>query len=316
VAALAGSVTDWNLHRQSDKYFSGQVQWTNLTGTRQFFDKMIGVLKIIKAFLSQDLGFSFMLNLDIGLAISKASLGALAALLTALQQMMEDRIYYQLLAILDKYVREELRQCIPFERMLRILADWMTGPDGLFKYIAQYVDSYLSGFSDNMNFGYNLEKKKQLLDLTAIDKLIALLEKLRDAMLNLELCVEADFRETPMPGDDIGRFQAKVGAGPSNFSDTVQAIRGNQDTTYTGKIIYPTDTEIKAFITNRLGESEAFADQVLQSAKMTSLETGGSSTTDGDLVANFKMAIGDCARTLDAGRIEEVAKLIADWEVI
>ncbi|HLD91514.1 MAG TPA: hypothetical protein VI911_11000 [Patescibacteria group bacterium] len=303
------------------KYFTGNAKFSELTGTRDFFDKMIAILKIIRNFLNQDLNFNFALNLDLGLSMSKASIGALMALLTALQQMLEDKIYTKMMEITKKYVREEIRQCIPFEKLLRLLADWMTGPDGLFKYIEQFVDAYMIGFAQNMQYGFDQSAKNKMMDLAALDKLIALLEKLRDSMLNLELCIEADFSKTPELSDDGMNSEKTVGMGPTNYSGLVDQIQGKKP--IGNNIVYPTDREIMAFITGPLGESQAFATQVLTSAKLVSdvnvgraagspdNQGAGTAGTDG-----ISMAIGDCARTVNPTRLEEIARLVADWDII
>lgn len=302
------------------KYFSGDAKFSELSGTREFFDKMIAILKIIQTFLNQDLNFNFALNLDLGLAMSKASIGALMALLSALQQMLEDKIYSKMMEFVKTYVREEIRQCLPFERLLRLLADWMTGPDGVFKYIEQFVDSYMIGFQTNTQYGFDQSAKMKLMDSAALNKLIKLLEKMRDAMLNLELCIEADFNQTPQPSDDGATNERSVGFGPTNYGELADEIQ--QPAVVNNKVVYPTDTEIKAFLVNRLGESEAFANQVLESARAGADANVGRAAGSpdnaggGDPTADLRMAIGDCARTLNSTRIEELAKLVADWEII
>ena len=308
--------------RVVNKYFSGDMQITELTGTREFFDKMITILKLIRGFLSNELNFNFGLNLDLGLMMNKASVGALMALLAALQQMLEDKIYAKMMGFIKKYVREEIRQCLPFEKLLRLLADWMTGPDGLFKYIEQFVDAYMIGFAQNMQYGFDEGMKQKMLDLAALDKLIALLERLRDAMLNLELCMEADFNETPAPGDDGFGLPTEqtVGNGPNNYGDLVDAIRGNKPTGFYKSAI-PSRNEMYNFFTNRLGFTDDVANQILDTSATSSnlnggLASGGPNNTGADGVANLTTAIGDCARTLNPQRIEDLAKLIADWEII
>lgn len=326
IAAWA-TASNANFKEIQTKYFHGQVKWSELTGVRVFFDKLIAILKIIREFLKQDIGFTFMLSLDIGLAMSKASLGALVAALMALQQMLEDTIYAELLKIVNKNIREEWRQCFPFERLLRIIADFLSGPDGLFKYIEQYIDSFLNTFSANMHNAFNASKKQKLLDITAIDKLIALLEAIRDALLNLELCIEADFSETSNISDDASRSEKTVGVGSRNYPELINKIRRQDEKTnikpnlLSKKVIFPTDNEIKTFITNRLGESEAFADQVILTANRSS-DSGqvtGSNSKDtrglGAFADQLQSAIGDCARTLDSNKILELANLMSDWEI-
>jgi hypothetical protein len=203
-----------------------------------------------------------------------------------------------------------------------MLADWMSGPDGLFRYIEAFVDSYMIGFQTNTQYGFDQSSKVKMMDAAALDKLIRLLEKLRDAMMNLELCIEADFNKTPQTSDDGGitTSEKSVGIGPTNYGDLVDQVSGK-----TGRLTrYPTDTEIRAFLTNpnRLGESTAFADQVITSANAGfDLNVGrGAGSPDnagmGDAASDLRMAIGDCARTLNSTRIEELAKLVADWEII
>jgi hypothetical protein len=177
------------------------------------------------------------------------------------------------------------------------------------------------GFASNMQFGFDQAAKNKHLDVAALDKLIKLLEKMRDAMFNLELCIEADFNKTPGTEDDgSGLVDKSVGIHDNGYGNLIDSIRGKN--TNNGNIVYPTDREITAFIVNRLGESPSFAQQVLVSAKAGSdldagLATGSPDNAGGsDATANLRMAIGDCARTLNAGKIEDLAKLIADWEII
>lgn len=300
------------------KYFAGDQKFSELTGTREFFDKMITILKMIRSFLVQELNFNFALNLDLGLSMGKASMGALMALLAALQQMLEDKIYNQLMVWTKKYVREEIRQCLPFEKLLRLLADFMSGPDGIFKFIEEFVNSYLIGFQANNQFGFDKNLKTKAMDLAALDKVIKLLEKLRDSILNLELCMEADFSKTDTPTDDANtplasQLNKSVGLKPG-YDAMNNSNTGN-------RVTYPTDREITAFLIDRLGESPEFAKQVLDSAKantdITSGRTSGSPDNAGNSsTAGLKMAIGDCARTLNSQRLEELATLIADWEII
>lgn len=303
------------------KVMSGEQQISELTGTREFFDKMIAILKIIRDFLSQDLNFDFALNLDLGLAMSKASIGSLMALLSALQQMLEDKIYSKMMEFVENNVREEIRQCLPFERLLRLLADWMSGPDGLFKYIEAFIDAYMIGFQTNVQYGFDQSAKMKMMDTAALDKLIKLLEKLRDAMMNLELCIEADFNKTPSNSDngDLSNNEKSIGLGPTNFNELVSSVSGKGPSS---GVQYPTDTEVTAFLINRLGESQEFANQVIASAHAGfDLNVGRAAGSPdnaggGDATADLRMAIGDCARTLNSTRIEELAKLVADWEII
>lgn len=302
------------------KYFNGngKADLTELTGTSDFFDKMIAILKIVRSFLAQDLNFNFALNIDLGLSMSKASIGALMALLTALQQMLQDKIYAKMMSWVNEYVGSGLRQCLPFEQLLRLIAQWMTGPDGIFKYIEQYVNAYMIGFQTNTQYGFNEADKIKMMDLASLDKLIDLLSKLRDAMLNMELCIEADFNQpnaSTIPG--IPTNDKSVGIAPGNYSDLVNQIRGNT----TGLVTYPTDREVTAFLTNRLGESSDFAQQVLASAKqganLSGLSAGSPDNAGGGSdTANLVSAIGDCANTLNSSRIESLANLIAGWEII
>lgn len=307
--------------RVSKKYFSGDMKITELTGTREFFDKMIAILKIIRDFLNNELNFSFGLNLDLGLMMSKASVGSLMALLAALQQMLEDKIYAKMMEFIKKYVREEIRQCLPFEKLLRLLADWMTGPDGLFKYIEQFVDAYMIGFAQNMQYGFDQSMKKKMLDLAALDKLISLLEKLRDSMLNLELCMEADFNQTPSVGDDNFGLstEQRVGNNPNLSPDLINAIKGDKSTGIYRSVI-PSNNEMYNFFTNRLGFTDEIANQILDTSATSSNLTGGldsgGDNAGGSDISNLTSAIGDCARTLNPQRIEDLAKLIAEWEII
>lgn len=326
IAAWATSSSGRMLEEQK-KYFSGEIEWTALTNTRNFFDRLIVILKVIREFLKQDIGFHLMLNIDLGLMMSKASLGAVCGFLMALQQMLEETVYGELLKIVERNINEEWRQCFPFERLLRILSDFITGPDGLFKYIEQYVDALLNSFSANMNTGFNEATKSRMIDVTAIDKIIHLIEAIRDSVLNLEMCIEADFSQTDQKYDDANRSEGRVGYGDRNYSDLTNKIHetGRDYDNQTGKfrgVVFPTDSEVKAFIKNRLGESEAFADQVISTAKKTSDISGlaaGSSKDQGDNASNFKeqieRAIGDCSRTLDPNKIEEMADLMAKWEI-
>ena len=302
-----------------DKYFKGNgtATFTELTGTRDFFDKMIAILKIIRTFLSQDLNFSFALNLDLGLSMSKASIGALMSLLTALQQMLQDKIYTKLMQWTNEYVGSGLRQCLPFEKLIRLLSQWMSGPDGIFKYIDQFVSAYMIGFQTNTQYGFNESDKIKMMDLAALDKLIDLLTQLRDAMLHLELCMEADFNQPNANNmDGTPTNDKSTGIMPGNYSDLVNQITGKTDV----PAIFPTDREITAFLTNRLGESPEFAQQVLANANTSSnlsgLSAGSPDNAGGGSTANLQSAIGDCARTLSSSRIESLANLIADWEII
>ena len=140
-------------------------------------------------------------------------------------------------------------------------------------------------------------------------------------MLNLELCIEADFSKTPELSDDGMNSEKTVGMGPTNYSGLVDQIQGKKP--IGNNIVYPTDREIMAFITGPLGESQAFATQVLTSAKLVSdvnvgraagspdNQGAGTAGTDG-----ISMAIGDCARTVNPTRLEEIARLVADWDII
>jgi len=291
---------------------SGKIKFSELTSTGEFFNKIISILKIIRGFLTQSMNFNFNLNLDLGLSMSKASIGALMALLSALQQMLEDKIYAQMMTFVEKKVAEEVRACVPFERLLRLIADWMTGPDGIFKYIEQFVDAYMIGFANNAKYGFNQATKMKMMDVAALDKLIKLLEELRDSVLNFEMCIEADFTETPTTGDDgdVTKNTNNSGFGVNPINEGL--TRG-----------IPTDKEVFSFVTNRMGMSPDFARQVLDSAnKSSSTNAGiGSGSSDnaggtGNIVDNLKMTIGDCARTLTPSRIEEIAKIMSDWEII
>ena len=269
----------------------------------------------------------------------------------ALQQMLEDQLFYNLMSYVERNISDEWRQCFPFERLLRIIADFLTGPDGLFKYIEQFVNAHLANLQAGAHFGFNSAKKFKMIDVTALDRLIAILEAIRDAILNFELCIEADFSEDVGPDlqteDTRGgrpifspfglnrtftgnqyQFEAE-GLGPGQDTDQGDQLARQQigrGTDGTG-VVFPTDTEIKAFITNRLGESPEFADQVLATSKRSSDISGraaGSSTgqgggTDDNSTGGFanqiERAIGDCSRTLDPNRILELSKLMSEWDI-
>lgn len=333
MAAWAEASGQGEFDRIRDEYFSGEVEWSTFTGVREAFDKIIVVLGIIRDFLKQDVGFEFLLSIDLGLMMGKAAVGGLTAALMMLQQMLEDAIYSKLLEIVKENVDDNWRQCFPFEKMLRIIADFLSGPDGLFKYIEQYIDSFLAGFAANTNFGFNQAKKQKLLDVTAIDKLIKMLEAIRDALLNLELCIEADFSQTEGQDDDPNRSESGVGLGDRQYNGLAKRAKkeGAQDVETTpgkggvGRVVFPTDNEVKAFVMNRLGESEAFASQVIAESKKSSTISGraagasdsaGQDTTGtGGIGKQIETAIGDCARTLDSGRITELANLMASWDI-
>jgi hypothetical protein len=299
---------------------------------RRFFDKIIVILKIIRQFLQQDLAYSFMLTIDLGFMIAKASVSSLVAFLVALQQMIEDAIYYEMLVWLERQLRDEnWRQCFPFERLLRLLADFLTGPDGLFKYIGDYINSFMAGFSTDMNYGFNLAKKQKMIDITAIDRLIEMIEMIRDGLLNLELCIEADFRETEELHDDANRAERNVGfTGDSDknyLKDRVRdKLRMDGDSIPGGsqltQVVFPTDNEVKTFVMNRLGESEAFADQVIDTANQASTVGGvAAGSTDGagqDLksaIDQLQKSIGDCSRTLNSDKILELSKMMSSWDL-
>lgn len=302
------------------KYFSGgDNRFSAISNTTEFFDKMIAILKIIKSFLTNSANFNLGLNLDLGLSMSKASVGALMGLLTALQQMLENTIYTKLMDLVNNYVREEIRQCLPFERLMRLIADVMSGPDGIFKQIEQYIDSYMLSFQSNMQFGFDQSSKFKLMDIAALDKLINLLTKMRDAVLNLEMCVEADFNQSPDISDDV-ITENRTGIRSSNYPESAD-INATGKVSNNNSIIYPTDTEIRAFIVNRLGETDEFATQVLNSAKINSdlnigRASGSPDNSGSNSINGLRMAIGDCARTLNSKRIEELANLISDWDII
>ena len=302
------------------KYFNGNgtANLVQLSGTQDFFDKMIAILKIIRTFLTQDLNFNLALNLDLGLSMSKASIGALMALLTSLQQMLQDKIYTKLMDWVNKEVGSGLRQCLPFEKLIRLIASWMTVPDGLFKYIEQLVDAYMVGFQTNMQYGFNKSDKLKHMDVAALDKLIDLLTQLRDAMLKMELCIEADFNQPSTPGTGQPQSDNSAGIAPGNYNDLVNQITNKA----TGNpVTYPTDREITAFLVNRLGESPEFAQQVLASANagsnLSGTATGSPDNAGGSSVSsNLSTALGDCAQTLTPSRINSLADLIAGWEII
>lgn len=296
--------------------FSGGIKISEVTGTVDFFDKTITILRLIRDFMKQELNFDFILNLDIGLSMGKASTGALMAVFTALQQMLRDKIYNGMLTWVNETIKDEnVIQCLPFERLIRLLADWMTGPKGIFSKIEQIVDSYMVGFVMDMKKGFNESVKIKMLDVTAIDKLITLLTMLRDATKSFEMCIEADFSETQkLSDDDPSIINGRITTG-RNYIDLSKKIKDNNI-----RRDIPTDREVRNFIINRMGESEAFADQVLYSANKVSnsgLSTGSPDDAGTDNSINrLSSTIGDCARTLSSDRLEKLAKLMSDWEII
>lgn len=316
----------------SQEYMAGQRDFSAITQTRKFINYTIAVLRIIKDFLTQDAGFQLMLSIDLGLMMGKTLVAGVAAALMAAQAMWEDTVYYWMSNGLDRWFKgtqiESLKQCFPFEKLLRIIADFLSGPDGLFAYIEKFLNNWLKGFSSNMRYGFNDATKKIMLDVTAIDKLIVILEAIRDSMLSLELCIEADFRETDGdPTDDASLKEPTVGVGVSNF-DSLRKIAANQDiidgdqvgADKVSQIVFPTDNEVRSFITSRLGETEEFADQVIWTANKTDDKNKGTSSNitggsdRGDL-GDLESALGDCARTLNPDSILELSKLMTNWDI-
>jgi hypothetical protein len=312
----------------AESYFKGDVKWTDLTGTREFFDKIIAILKVIRAFLTRDIGFGDMLTIDLGLAMSKASMAALMAALMAIHQGLRDTLYAKMLDWLDDRMADEWQQCFPFEQLLRLIAEFITGPEGLLRFIQQYVDSFLGSLSKNMHFGYDRNMKNRMKDVAAIDKLISLLEALRDALLNLEMCIEADFSQTDEISDDKNRSELRVDIEDS-YTDLIQDLRtgtSGRERSGPAGVVFPTDNEVKNFITNRLGESEDFADQVIKTAKRMSDSSGRStgaadsagsdtSVTGRGGIREIERAIGDCARTLNPDKLLKLSNVMANWEI-
>lgn len=305
----------------------GDYEFEWITATREFFDKLIVILEIIRDFLKTDLSFDFMLSMDLGMAISKASLSALVATLMALQQMLEDEIYLRLLTWVEQNTDANWRQCFPFEKLLRLIADWLAGPDGLFKYIERYVNGFLSEFSNNLHKGFSDSTKRKMVDVTALEKLIALLRWLRDAVLNFELCYEADFDGTQTLSDDASIGDAGLSIPAFVTPEDFDSIRGHRpaDANKTGlklgRIRYPTDVEIVAFVTNRMGETPEFAEQVLNTAARaattpgTSGNDGAADSTKDNLAKQIEHAVGDCSRLTGQDRILELANLMSDWDL-
>ncbi len=309
-----------------DEIYGGK-EWKDISATREFIDKMIAMLKLARDFLRRDIPFEVMVGIDLGVMMSRASSAALMATLASLQEMLEAAIYEKLLEYAQS-MPKRTRVCLPFERLFKLLSDILSGPDGIFAYIGELIDSFLISLSSNLSYGYHTGLKSRMADVTAIDKLIDLLESIRDAVLNLELCIEADFIESEgdssettdnlidtTPGFELSSINGVIGRSVSNslgrdYNDLNKKI--------TKQVIFPTDNEIKTFITARLGETDAFADQVIESAHRTSQVTVDSADTSDDINSNidkFTSAIGDCARTLNPDKIAEMATLIAEWDL-
>lgn len=315
VALSMSTIKDQKTTEIIKQMFSGGVKISELTGTVDFFDKMITILRLVRDFMKQELNFNFILNLDIGLSMGKASVGALMAVLTALQQMLRDKIYNKLLTWTNDIIKDErIIQCLPFERLIRLIADWMSGPKGIFSKIEQIIDSYMIGFVTEMQKGFNEAVKTKMLDVTAIDKLITLLTMLRDAVKSFEMCIEADFNETQkLSDDDQNIVNGRINTG-RNYIDLSKKIKDNNI-----RRDIPTDREVRNFIVNRMGESEDFADQVLTNAKISSSGLSSGSPDDAgtdNSINKLSSTIGDCARTLSPERLGKLAKLMSDWEII
>jgi len=299
---------------------NGDYEYEGITKTREFFDKMIVILNLIKKFLQSSISFDLMLSLDLGLAISKASLSALVAILMSLQQMLQDQVYYKMLAWVEDNWHENWRQCFPIERLLRLIADWVTGPNGLFKDVERWVNGFLSEFSTGPK-NFTSADKKKMIDITAIDKLINLLIWLRDAVLNYELCIEADFNGDEDLNDASDGSDTSDQSRGGSLTEPINAGLGTQGLNkpagfgFNGGVVFPTDNEIHAFITNRMGESTEFADQVLATAKRVENSSPVTGSNNIGNESDLEHAIGDCARTINSNKIMDLAKLMSSWDL-
>lgn len=307
--------------------FRGGASFASLTGTENFLNKLIAILEIARAFLIRGLGFDIMLNLDLGLMMDKAGVGAMVAVLTTLYQMLKDEIYYKLMELMKSWATNNFTQCLPLDRLLRLVVDIMTGPEGIFNFIEKFIDSYLSELSSDMNYGFNQSKKSKMMDVTAIDKLIALLAKIRDAVLNFELCIEADFSGQTQEANNEGNGQTPSNEisydTKKNYTDLVtDKTNTNKDSNTRGitpYVVFPTDSEVESFIKNRMGESTEFAKQVIAVSKNTKQPTDSVSSVTGagseSGVSNLVSTLGDCAKTISPDRILELSKLMSNWEI-
>lgn len=138
----------------------------------------------------------------------------------------------------------------------------------------------------------------------------------------------ADYFDTQRYGDqgNLGKISGELPGSSSKLGDKEEIA-----------ITFPTDNEVRNFLINKLGYSQDQADQMIAESQSSSKEgkievgsslsdlTGGntsSTTTDGrvlnrneDLIDKRKelmSALGDCAKTLSAGAVADLANRLKD----
>jgi hypothetical protein len=269
----------------------------------------------------------------------------------------------------------------------------MASDHGLFNIVRRYLDEYCKKlkfeFITNVRAKY-INKGK---DLQYLKFLRDLIQKILDALNNLEMCIEADYSVLPMSNpltesnDDFCPFgisrlttdnwvtcpyrtlannnipcqvssqipNTNGGTSYCNHPDAVSnyfASRNNQGGNV-GKlkgnsqnpfkkigdrrevaVVFPTDNEVRNFLTNRLGYNKDQADQIVAQSQIpeskidtnlsqfSNMQNNSSKTSDGRTVGQNQdlyskkeqlvSALGDFAKTLNPQTIADLANKLSD----
>lgn len=189
----------WDQQRQ-DFYAGVQVNDQGYLQSKEILKKIIIYIDMIIEILSIEIKPKANLFLDFGKVISDMIIGLLIGILKAIQTKGELELQEWIEKQFTDLEQLDL-QCTPFQKLMNALIRFLSSDHGLFALLARYIRDYFR------KIRYQSQKTKENYinksrDLQFLRFLRDLIQKILDALENLELCIEDDFtmvETTPNP---------------------------------------------------------------------------------------------------------------------
>lgn len=309
--AQSGSIID-NKKKQVQEFLEGKDLEVSDLGFVSTLDSLIFIVDTIINIMQINISDFVLPSLDFAKLISDTIVGMIIVAMQEIVFTLRDTTISWLVEALTRRVGDNAWvKCLPFMDFVNIIKRYMHD-HGLLDRLFKLINGKIGATHAQFNSPFKNDFPKNVKEIEFLKWLRDVLIKLKNASLNLELCVDLKFdqghidqdvNETQKNLDDFltsNKYKEKTTGNPDNnlklalgdnntilINDNNQIVDGNK----VGEFSPPSNSEINNVLQKYLGLSKARADQ------LTGLT--GRNNIQGSLSDDPHVSGGDCGYTLN-----------------
>lgn len=194
------AMDNWNEERQ--KIFDGadarEYLGRDYYATKNILIKIRNYLDLIIAVLTIDLSKQMNFMFDIGKELSDMLISMAITIIEGIISIARES-YLKKINDWFSGLKQIDIQCLPFQKLIDVLIKFFSDDHGLFNLIERFCEEYARYLTFRFITNFKMKYISKAKDLSFLTFLRDLINKILQALENLELCIEADY--TPVEAD-------------------------------------------------------------------------------------------------------------------